>query len=101
MGGIRKSTHERGAHSDQTFPRRAWTGQFTRKHCSHLGSITGTAPASEGVRAFVAKGDTWPALRLFLHRGHVGCCDKSRNQHARKHFEETGHPDQNPIRSVA
>ena len=24
--------------------------------------------------------------------GFVGCCDQSKNIHARKHFEETGHP---------
>jgi uncharacterized UBP type Zn finger protein len=24
--------------------------------------------------------------------GHVGCCDSSKNKHARKHFHVTGHP---------
>jgi uncharacterized UBP type Zn finger protein len=24
--------------------------------------------------------------------GHVGCCDASKNHHARKHFEKTAHP---------
>jgi CPA2 family monovalent cation:H+ antiporter-2 len=24
--------------------------------------------------------------------GHVGCCDDSRNQHARAHHERSGHP---------
>ena len=80
------------------FLRRAWTGQFTRKHCSHLGSIRATAPASEVCVACVAKGDTWPALRMCLTCGHVGCCDKARNQHARKHFEETGHPLTKPYK---
>jgi uncharacterized UBP type Zn finger protein len=24
--------------------------------------------------------------------GYVGCCDKSKNKHAREHFRQTGHP---------
>ncbi len=24
--------------------------------------------------------------------GYVGCCDTSKNRHAREHFEQTGHP---------
>jgi uncharacterized UBP type Zn finger protein len=24
--------------------------------------------------------------------GHVGCCDKAKNQHALQHFQQTGHP---------
>jgi uncharacterized UBP type Zn finger protein len=24
--------------------------------------------------------------------GHVGCCDSSKNKHATKHFQATGHP---------
>ncbi len=31
-------------------------------------------------------------LRLCLTCGHVGCCDSSPGNHARKHFEATGHP---------
>jgi uncharacterized UBP type Zn finger protein len=34
----------------------------------------------------------WPVLRLCLTCGHVGCCDKTRNQHALKHVQATGHP---------
>jgi uncharacterized UBP type Zn finger protein len=29
---------------------------------------------------------------MCLTCGHVGCCEKTRNQHALKHFEATGHP---------
>lgn len=35
---------------------------------------------------------TWVHLRMCLICGHIGCCDSSPNTHARKHFEETGHP---------
>lgn len=36
-------------------------------------------------------GDTWFHLRVCLICGHVGCCDASKNKHATKHFQETGH----------
>jgi uncharacterized UBP type Zn finger protein len=31
-------------------------------------------------------------LRMCLECGHVGCCDSSKNRHARAHFHETTHP---------
>jgi CPA2 family monovalent cation:H+ antiporter-2 len=39
----------------------------------------------------VALGDTWLHLRVCLVCGHVGCCDSSKNQHARRHYERGGH----------
>jgi hypothetical protein len=33
----------------------------------------------------------WFHLRRCALCGHVGCCDSSPNQHARGHFEATGH----------
>lgn len=33
----------------------------------------------------------WLHLRRCAACGHVGCCDNSPSQHARRHFEETGH----------
>ena len=29
---------------------------------------------------------------MCLTCGHVGCCEKTKNQHALKHFQATGHP---------
>ena len=72
--------------------RKMWTGQFAEKPCSHLGAIRDVRPASEVCEACVAAGDTWPALRMCLTCGYVGCCDKAKNRHAPKHFDETGHP---------
>lgn len=40
----------------------------------------------------VALGDTWVHLRVCLTCGHVGCCDQSKNRHARRHFNATQHP---------
>ena len=37
-------------------------------------------------------GDTWVHLRLCRSCGHVGCCDDSKNRHARKHFTGLNHP---------
>ena len=39
----------------------------------------------------VESGDTWVHLRMCLICGHVGCCDSSKNRHARHHAEHTGH----------
>ena len=30
-------------------------------------------------------------LRVCLTCGHVGCCDSSKNRHATKHFQSSGH----------
>lgn len=37
-------------------------------------------------------GDTWVHLRLCLTCGQVGCCESSKNTHARKHSHASGHP---------
>lgn len=34
----------------------------------------------------------WFHLRRCATCGHVGCCDSSPQQHARKHYVQTGHP---------
>ena len=47
-----------------------------------------TEECEEGVR----DGSNWVELRVCQTCGHVGCCDSSENRHARKHYEETGHP---------
>lgn len=74
------------------FLRKAWTGQFAEKDCTHLGMVKNVKPASDACLRCVDSGDNWPALRICLTCGHVGCCDNAKNQHARKHFQQTGHP---------
>jgi uncharacterized UBP type Zn finger protein len=78
--------------------RRLWTGTFARKSCHHLDMIKNVPPQSEVCEQCVASGDTWPALRLCLTCGHVGCCEKAKNQHALKHFQATGHPLVSPYK---
>ena len=36
-------------------------------------------------------GGQWVNLRMCLNCGKVGCCDSSPNQHASKHWHESGH----------
>lgn len=60
--------------------------------CIHLSQIKAVEPNSLVCEKCVARGDTWVTLRLCMICGNVGCCDNSRNTHARKHSEATGHP---------
>ncbi len=60
--------------------------------CTHLALVQPVTPSAAGCEECLAIGDTWVHLRLCLSCGHVGCCDASRNKHARKHFLATEHP---------
>lgn len=62
--------------------------------CTHLDTIAVTElPESvDGCEDCLATGGRWLHLRICLGCGHVGCCDDSPNQHARRHFGTTGHP---------
>lgn len=60
--------------------------------CSHVNEVRDVTPQSEGCAECLASGDTWVQLRMCLTCGHVGCCDSSRNKHARQHFHWTKHP---------
>lgn len=61
--------------------------------CQHLGSIQHVEPSTpEGCEECLATGDRWVQLRLCMSCGHVGCCDDSKNRHARAHVGSSGHP---------
>jgi len=60
--------------------------------CTHRGQVAAVTPSADGCEDCLRTGDTWVNLRLCLTCGHVGCCNDSKNQHATKHFEATGHP---------
>ena len=73
--------------------RRLWTGQEEEKECAHLHLINPEAkPSAEVCEECVDLGDVWPALRMCLVCGYVGCCDEAKNQHSQKHYQATGHP---------
>jgi uncharacterized UBP type Zn finger protein len=63
-----------------------------RPNCTHLSMAHQVQPQTDGCQECLASGSQWVALRICLTCGHVGCSDDSPNQHARKHYEETGHP---------
>jgi CPA2 family monovalent cation:H+ antiporter-2 len=61
--------------------------------CSHADEIGDVHPTSpDACPECVALGDEWVHLRVCLVCGHVGCCDNSKNRHARRHFRDTQHP---------
>jgi uncharacterized UBP type Zn finger protein len=60
--------------------------------CTHLSAIRDVTPHAKGCEDCLKIGDRWLHLRLCLTCGHVGCCDSSKNKHARKHWMAVGHP---------
>ena len=60
--------------------------------CQHLDQIQDVIPSAQGCEDCLKTGDTWVHLRLCKICGYVGCCDNSKNQHARKHFVNSEHP---------
>ena len=65
---------------------------FPGEICGHLDSVNDVRPRSSGCEECLKMGDTWVHLRICRSCGHVGCCDSSKNKHATKHFQATGHP---------
>lgn len=66
---------------------------MTKQGCEHLQQLeTAAEPTSKVCDRCVELGDTWVHLRSCLICGTVGCCDNSKNRHARKHWEEHRHP---------
>ena len=61
------------------------------KTCEHVKEIKDIKPKTKGCGVCEKTGDEWVSLRLCLTCGEVGCCDSSKNMHARKHFDETSH----------
>lgn len=62
------------------------------KLCSHLKELEILPPDKDYCEKCRETGDSWVHLRKCQTCGITLCCDSSVNQHARRHFEETGHP---------
>src|SRR5215469_6052760 len=61
--------------------------------CAHVADhVKKVKASSRGCEDCLKMGDTWVHLRMCLECGHVGCCDSSKNRHARAHFHATQHP---------
>ena len=75
-----------------------FTGRAADKPCAHLAEARVFEPPTNVCRECVEGGGYWPALRMCLVCGNVGCCDTSVSKHARAHFEATGHPIMRSVR---
>jgi uncharacterized UBP type Zn finger protein len=62
--------------------------------CVHLSTLGADAKprTPNGCEECLQMGDSWVHLRLCVECGHVGCCNDSKNKHATKHVQGTGHP---------
>ena len=59
--------------------------------CVHTALIKKVKAKTKGCENCLKTGDEWVHLRQCRICGHIGCCNNSKNQHATKHFNETGH----------
>lgn len=59
--------------------------------CRHFVGLVEAEPAGDVCTQCVELGDRWVHLRSCLVCGQVGCCDASKNRHARRHWERDGH----------
>ena len=71
----------------------AFQHSLRRRPCDHWTQqpADSSAPAAR-CGSCDAEGTAWVHLRRCLSCGAVGCCDTSSGRHARRHFEDTGHP---------
>lgn len=68
-----------------------FNGGMAEKECDHLQNIQVYETDENVCKQCETQGDIWPALRMCLVCGFVGCCDTSKNKHMKQHYEETGH----------
>lgn len=62
--------------------------------CTHLDQVEHLELPVQiaGCEECLKTGDRWVHLRMCQVCGKIGCCDSSPNQHASRHFAESGHP---------
>ncbi|HET8797214.1 MAG TPA: cation:proton antiporter, partial [Thermoanaerobaculia bacterium] len=64
-----------------------------RDACRHAATVQREMTSATTVcEECVKSGDPWVHLRICMTCGRVGCCDSSKNRHATRHFQRTGHP---------
>ncbi len=59
--------------------------------CEHLKQLKPKKSGIDYCEECVKTNDKWVHLRVCQDCGATLCCDSSKNKHASKHFEETGH----------
>lgn len=72
-------------------------GSPAKRTCGHVDQIEVTDRIDPVCPDCRSEGTDWVRVRMCMVCGKPGCCDSSRAKHARRHYEETGHP---VIRSV-
>jgi uncharacterized UBP type Zn finger protein len=87
-----KITQKNRFSGSQAIRRSIASGRIKASECGHLREIQDVQPSTEGCEDCLKVGDVWVHLRICLICGHVGCCDNSKNKHATRHFDATGHP---------
>ncbi|MDQ1250535.1 MAG: monovalent cation/hydrogen antiporter [Actinomycetota bacterium] len=61
--------------------------------CRHLRAAPPRPPSTDlTCQGCLVEGTEWVHLRMCLACGYRGCCDSSVAGHARRHFEQAGHP---------
>ena len=60
--------------------------------CEHLEGLAAGPKPPGGCPACLEQGDTWVHLRFCVTCGAIGCCEQSKNQHAKKHALAENHP---------
>lgn len=72
--------------------RRVKAGELKRPtNCVHMDMIHEVEPRTAGCEDCLKTGGSWVHLRVCLTCGYVGCCNSSKNKHASRHANETGH----------
>lgn len=60
--------------------------------CTHLENVPFDPIPPGGCIDCLRIGDSWVHLRFCVTCEETRCCDDSKNRHARRHAEATGHP---------
>lgn len=60
--------------------------------CEHRSTIREVPLDGDVCPRCVELGDRWVHLRVCMTCGEVGCCDSSKNKHARRHADSAEHP---------
>ncbi|HEY1064313.1 MAG TPA: UBP-type zinc finger domain-containing protein [Candidatus Saccharimonadales bacterium] len=88
----RRTPAEQAAARSELRAEQEFQHALAQPDCNHLSMAQQVIPSSAGCYECEQQHTHWTALRICLTCGHVGCSDDSPQQHALKHYHETGHP---------
>lgn len=76
----------------ESMRRLLFQGSVRKRDCEHLDQVEVTDPAPAVCPDCETEGTRPVKIRMCMTCGYTGCCDSSVPKHARRHFEQTGHP---------